>query len=732
MNRPMERREFLKVSVSGAGLVVAVSFFGGSSIAVSSGVEEKAGNAGKPWVPNAWIRITPDNVVTVLMNKSEMGQGTWTALAMVVAEELESDWKDIRVEASPVRDEYKDPVFGMQITGGSTGVRHMYDPMRRAGATAREMLIQAAASEWNVPSGECRADKGRVIHEKTGKSLTYGELCVKASQVSTPQDVPLKPRDKFRLIGKSMPRLDIPDKVDGKGVFGTDIFVPGMLYSALERPPAYGARLLSFDQQAAEKISGVQKVVTIPDGVAVVANTIEAAWKGRPALKAVWDAGSLPNLDDAALERILSEHMEKKGLVAKNVGDVEEAFKNAIHRMKAVYSIPYVAHAAIEPQNCTADVRKDACEIWCPTQFQTAVLQVAMKETGLPAEKIVIHTTHLGGGFGGKAEVKVVEEAVRISKAVGKPVKHIWSRQEDFRNDFYRPGSLHRMEAGLDREGRLVAWQHKVVVSPIMERILPWMVKDGIEPTAVDAICDMEYSPPNLSVEYVRLGLPIPVGFWRSVGNSSNPFAVESFVDELAHAAGKDPLEFRLNMLRENPRAAGVLKKVAEAGDWGKPLPAGSGRGMAQRFCFGSFAAQLAEVSVDMETGVIKIRRMVAAIDPGQVVNPDSVVAQIEGATIMGLSTALKERVSFGKGGVATSNFSDYPILTMAEVPEIEVHIITNNEKMGGIGEPGVPPVAPAVANAVFAATGIRLRSLPLSQDKLKKALANSDHSAEA
>ena len=541
MNRPMERREFLKVSLSGAGLVVAVSFFGGSSIAVSSGVEEKAGNAGKPWVPNAWIRITPDNVVTVLMNKSEMGQGTWTALAMVVAEELESDWKDIRVEASPVRDEYKDPVFGMQITGGSTGVRHMYDPMRRAGATAREMLIQAAASEWNVPSGECKADKGRVIHEKTGKSLTYGELCVKASQVSTPQDVPLKPRDKFRLIGKSMPRLDIPDKVEGKGVFGTDIFVPGMLYSALERPPAYGARLLSFDQQAAEKISGVQKVVTIPDGVAVVANTIEAAWKGRSALKAVWDAGSLPNLDDAALERILSEHMEKKGLVAKNVGDVEEALKKAAHRMKAVYLIPYVAHAA-----------------------------------------------------------------------------------------------------------------------------------------------------------------------------------------------GKDPLEFRLNMLRENPRAAGVLKKVAEAGDWGKPLPAGSGRGIAQRFCFGSFAAQLAEVSVDMETGVIKIRRMVAAIDPGQVVNPDSVVAQIEGATIMGLSTALKERVSFGKGGVATSNFSDYPILTMAEVPEIEVHIITNNEKMGGVGEPGVPPVVPAVANAVFAATGIRLRSLPLSPNMLKKALANTENSAEA
>ena len=424
--------------------------------------------------------------------------------------------------------------------------------------------------------------------------------------------------------------------------------------------------------------------------------------------------------------------MEKKGIVAKNVGDVEDALKKAVHRMKAVYLIPYVAHAPMEPQNCTADVRKDACEIWCPTQFQTAVLQVAIKETSLPAEKIVIHTTHLGGGFGGRAEVKVVEEAVRISKAVGKPVKHIWSREEDFRNDFYRPGSLHRMEAGLDWEGRLVAWQHKVVVSPIMERILPWMVKDGIEPTAVDGIWDMEYSPPNLSVEYVRLGLPIPVGFWRSVGNSSNPFAVESFVDELAHAAEKDPLEFRLNMLRENPRAAGVLKKVAEAGDWGKPLPAGSGRGIAQRFCFGSFAAQLAEVSVDMQTGVIKIRRMVAAIDPGQVVNPDSVVAQIEGATIMGLSTALKERVSFGKGGVATSNFSDYPILTMAEVPEIEVHIITNNEKMGGVGEPGVPPVVPAVANAVFAATGIRLRSLPLSPNMLKKALANTENSTGA
>ena len=721
MRDSMNRRSFLKKSFVGAGLMLAVNLSGFPPILANARKTEDE-NPTKEWAPNAWLRIHPNGIVTVLINKSEMGQGTWTGLAMVVADQLDMEWKDIRVEASPVRDEYKDPIFGMQLTGGSTGVRHMYDTMSKAGAAAREMLIAAAASEWKVPAGECVASKGAVTHPKTGRTLGYGRLCTRAANFPAPQDPPLKPREQFQFIGKSMPRLDMFDKVNGKPVFGMDVFVPGMLCSSIEKPSAYGAKLLSFDKEAAEKIPGVQKVFTILDGIAVVANTTEAAWKGCKALNAKWTPGSMPDLDDISLQRMCLEHMRKKGLTAKNIGDTHEALKKATTRMVSTYSIPYVAHAAFEPQNCTADVRADSCEIWCPTQSQTGVLNVAMKETELPADKIIIHTTMLGGGFGGKVEVKVAQEALAISKTVGKPVKHIWSRKEDFRNDCFRPGSLHMIEGGLDGQGSLIAWRHKVVVSAIMERLMPALVKDGIDPTAVDGIGNMDYSMPNLYVEYVKLDLPIPAGFWRSVGNSSNTFAVESFVDEMAHAAGKDPLEFRLNMLKQNPRAAGVLKKVADKGGWGKHASEGVGRGIAVRFCYGSYVAQMAEVSVDRKSGVIKVHRMVAAIDPGQVVNPDSVLAQIEGATIMAISVALKERISFKNGGVATSNFSDYPIMAMSEIPRIEGHIITNNDKIGGVGEPCVPPVAPAIANAVFAATGIRLRSLPLTPDKVRSA----------
>ncbi len=731
MKNSMDRRGFLKASLAGGGLILAISLSGFPSILAEAQRREDE-NSGKEWTPNAWLRISPDGVVTVLINKSEMGQGTWTGLAMVVADQLDMEWKGIRVEASPVRDEYKDPIFGMQLTGGSTGIRHMYDTMSRAGAAAREMLITAAASEWKVPVGECVANKGVVTHRKTGKTLSYGWLCSQAANVPVPQEPSLKPREQFQFIGKTMPRLDMFDKVNGKPVFGMDVSVPGMLCSCIERSSAYGGKLVSFDKEAAEKVPGVQKVFTVPEGIAVVATTIEAAWKGRKALNAKWDSGFMPDLDDISLERMFLDHMRKKGLVAKDEGNTQQALKKASKRMVSEYSIPYLAHAAFEPQNCTADVKADACEIWIPTQSQTGVLNVAMKETGLPANKIIIHTTMLGGGFGGKVEVKVAQEALVISRIVGKPVKHIWSREEDFHNDCFRPGSLHMIEGGLDGQGGLIAWRHKVVVSSIMERLMPALVKDGIDPTAVDGIANMDYSMPNLHVDYVRLDLPIPAGFWRSVGNSSNTFAVESFVDEMAHAAGKDPLEFRLNMLKENPRAAGVLKKVADKGGWGKPGPKGFGRGIAVRFCYGSYVAQLAEVSVDKENGVIKVHRMVSAIDPGQVVNTDSVVAQIEGATIMAISVALKERISFKNGGVATSSFNDYPMLTMSEIPRIEGHIITNNDKIGGVGEPCVPPVAPAIANAVFAATGIRVRSLPLGPNIVKKALANTDNRAEA
>lgn len=720
MSASIDRREFLRMTLTGTGLILAIGAGGIQSVAMAQSPER---GSGTPWIPNAWLRISPDNVVTLLSNKSEMGQGTWTGLAMVAADELEADWSNMRVLASPAADVYKDPGFGLQLTAGSSGIKNMYDIIRKAGASAREMLITAAAETWHARPGDCSAHKGRVMHAKSGKSLTYGELCLKASTIPVPSDPPLKRSDQFRFIGKSMPRLDTEPKVNGEGVFGIDVFVPGMLYSALERPPVYGAKLLSFDKAAAEKVPGVQSVIALAAGVAVTATTLESAWKGKAALEAKWDSGSTPHLDDEVLGQILADHMRKDGVVAKNVGNTGEALNKSSRRVQAMYALPYLAHAQIEPQNCTADVRKDACEIWCPTQFQTGVLEVAQRITGFGPEKITVHTTQLGGGFGGKGELTVVEEAVTISKAVGKPVKHVWSREEDFKNDFYRPGSLHSIEASLDDRGHLDAWKHKVVVSSIFERFMPAMVKNGIDPTAVDGIATTQYAIPNLHVEYVRLDVPIPAGFWRSVGDSSNVFAMESFVDEMAHAAKKDPLTFRLDMLTEDPRAVALLKKIAEAGNWGKPLPKGSGRGIAQRFCFGSYAAHLAEVSVDRATGVIKVNRVVAAIDCGQAVNPDSVIAQMEGAVVMGISAALKETVSFDKGGVATANFSDYPLLAMSEVPEIEVLLVANGDKIGGIGEPGIPSVAPAIANAVFAAVGVRLRSLPLSPGSVKKAL---------
>ena len=720
MSAPMDRREFLRMTLTGTGLILAVGAGGIQSVALAQSPEP---GSGTPWTPNAWLQITPDNMVTLLSNKSEMGQGTWTGLAMVAADELEAEWSNIRVHASPVADVYKDPGFGLQLTAGSTGIKHMYDIIRKAGASAREMLISAAAETWNARPGDCSAHKGRVIHAKSGKSMTYGELCAKAATIPVPADPPLKRSDQFRFIGKAMPRLDIEPKINGEGVFGIDVFVPGMLYSAVERPSVFGAKLVSFDKAAAEKVPGVQSVIVLSPGVAVTATSLEAAWKGKSALEAKWDSGSNPDLNDEALGQIMSDNMRKKGLVAKNVGNAEAALNKSSRRVQALYAVPYLAHAQIEPQNCTVDVRKDACEIWCPTQYQTGVLQVAERITGFPPEKITIHTTQIGGGFGGKGELTVVEEALMISQAVGKPVKHVWSREEDFKNDFYRPGSLHSVEGCLDDRGRLDAWQHKVVVSPIFERFMPQMVKNGVDPTAVESLADMQYPVPNLHVEYVRMVTPIPTGFWRSVGDGANVFAVECFIDEMAHAAKKDPLELRLDLLKDDPRATALLKKVAEAGGWEKPLPEGSGRGIAQRFCFGSYVAHLAEVSVDRGTGMIKVNRMVAAIDCGQVVNPDSVVAQIEGAAVMGISAALKESVSFAKGGVATSNFSDYPLLTMSEVPDINVLVVANGDKMGGIGEPGIPPVAPAIANAVFAATGVRLRSLPLSPGLVKKAL---------
>jgi isoquinoline 1-oxidoreductase beta subunit len=718
MNPSITRRQFLKKSLAGAGMTIAISINPlGSNIVSSQEVKKDL------FSPNIWVRITPDNIVTIVVNKSEMGQGVYTSLPMILADELEADWKQIRIKSAPAGDKYKDPAWGMQMTGGSTSVRHMMEPLREAGAAAREMLLAAAAQTWGVPQSECEARQGRVRHKKTDRTMTYGQLCEKASKLPIPQNPPLKQDNQFRFIGTPMARLDVPDKVNGSAIFGTDIFVPGMLYAAVARPPAYGAKLLSYDQEAAEKVSDVYKVVQIDRGLAVSGSTLDAAWKGKKALNVKWDKGSHPDLNNATLEKSFIQHLDQQGVIARNEGNVKNALSRAAKKIRATYVLPYLAHVTMEPMDCTAHVLGDRCDIWVPTQNQSGVLQVAAKITGLKPELINVYTTYLGGGFGRRSETDVVEEALQISKALGKPVKLLWTREEDIQNDFYRPGNWCKIEGGIDKNGSLKAWSHKIVVPSIFARVFPEMMKSGVDPAAVEGIANMEYEVPNLYVEYVRIDNPIPVGFWRSVGSSHNAFTVESFLDELAHAAKKDPLEFRLNLLKNHPRSRRVLEVAAEKSGWGKPLKKGRSLGIAYHFSFGSHVAQVAEVSVNKKDGTIKVHKVVCAVDCGPVVNPAIITAQMNSGIIMGLSAALKEKVDFNHGGVETANFYNYNEFRMSEIPMIDVHIVKSKEEIGGIGEPGLPPIAPAVANAVFKAAGIRLRRLPMTPENVMETI---------
>lgn len=676
----------------------------------------------KAFCPNVWLRITPDNIVTVMVSKSEMGQGVSTSLPMIVADELEADWKQVRFKMVPAREEYKDPVWDMQTTGGSTSVRHMFLPLRKAGAAAREMLITAAARIWGVPTGECEAYRGTVRHRKSGRSLTYGQLSQRAVGLPVPPDPPLKGESRFRLIGTSLPRLDVREKVDGSAVFGIDVFMPDMLYAAVARPPAYGAKAISYDKDAAERVRGVREVVELNAGIGVCADTLDAAWKGRDALAVRWNRGEHPDMNSETLERIFAQHLDKAGITARNVGNEERAMRQATKKMRATYILPYLSHATMEPMNCTAHVRHDRCEIWAPTQDQSGARETATRMTGLRPQQIHVHTPYLGGGFGRRLESDFVEEAVQLSKAAKRPIKLIWTREGDVQNDFYRPATCSKIEGGIDGKGRLIAWNHKLVAPSIFSRVYPQMVRNGIDPAAVEGAADMKYEIPNIHLEYVRVDLPVPVGFWRSVGHSHNAFAVESFVDELAHASGKDPLEFRLGLLRNHPRSRRVLEVAAEKAGWGGPLKKGHGRGIAQHFSFGSYVAHVAEVSVDEKDAAVKVHRITCAVDCGPVINPNIITAQLQGGIIFGLSAALKERVSFAHGGVESANFHNYEILSMSQTPEIEVHLVESRAKLGGIGEPGVPPVAPSVANAVFAAAGIRVRRLPMKPEVVMEA----------
>jgi isoquinoline 1-oxidoreductase subunit beta len=718
MSRRVTRREFLKESLACAGLTIAVSMtpFGYKIFAMGRGEKEI------PFRPNAWLQITPDNRIIVFVNKSEMGQGIYTSLPMIVAEELDADWKQIRMESAPARDKYKDPVWGRQGTGGSTSIRHMHDTLRQAGAAARGMLLKAAAQTWKIAESDCETSSGSVHNKKDGRSLTYGALSQKAAKLEVPQHPKVKTGND-KIVGTPVKRVDIPVKVNGTAVFGMDVEVKGMLYGTVERPPAYGAKVISYDEKASGKIPGVRSVVPISRGIAVCADTIGAAWKGKKALKTAWSKGVRPAMATGTLESEFLSYLNKKGLIARDDGDVTGTLKNAAKKVESVYLLPYLSHVNMEPMNCTAFVRKDACDVWVPTQNQTGVWELAQKITGLKPDQINVHTTYLGTGFGRRAETDFAEESLEISKATGKPVKVIWTREEDMQHDFYRPCNACRIEGGIDDKGDLIVWSHKVVVPSIFARAMPGAIKNNIDPAAVEGIENTPYEIPNIKVEYVRIETPVPVGFWRSVGNSHNGFTMESFMDEMAHAAGRDPLEFRLSLLKHNPRPRRLLETVAEKAGWGKPPKEGQALGIAQHFAFGSYVAQVAEVSVDKQNGRIKVHRVVCAVDCGNVINPDTVKAQMEGAIIMGLSAALKEKVEFSDGGVKSENFNDYQLLRIHEVPEIDVHIVISNDKLGGIGEPGLPPAAPAVANAVFRASGARIRHLPMKPETVMSAL---------
>jgi isoquinoline 1-oxidoreductase beta subunit len=637
MKTSITRRQFLKMS-AGTGLAIAVAATPSGFRLLSAAEMETAGPSFRPSV---WLEVLPDNIVIITVNKSEMGQGVYTSMPMIVADELDADWKNVRMEPAPAGDAYKDPAWGMQSTGGSSSIRHMYEPLRLAGAAAREMLLQAASREWKAPLTECASSLGTVRHIKSNRMFTYGQLADQAARLDVPQKPTLKKEDQFRYIGKEVPRLDMREKVNGSARFGIDTFVPDMLYAAIARPPAYGAQIGSSDTAAAHAVPGVRNVVAIASGIAVCAETIDAAWKGRDALKASWQNGRYPDMSTETLEKEFLAKLNDKGMVARNDGNVAAALEHAAKKIDVVYTLPYLSHATMEPMNCAAHVRKDGCDVWVPTQNQTGVQKLAMKLTGLKSEQVHVHTAFLGGGYGRRFETDVVEEALGLSIAMEKPVKLVWKREEDMRNDFYRPSNCTAIQGAIDAEGRATAWSHTIVCPSIFARVFPDRVKKGIDPAAVEGLENMEYEIPNLSVKYIQIDTPVPVGFWRSVGSSHNAFTVESFVDELAHAANKDPLEFRLGLLKKHPRAKRVLEVAAEKAGWGKPLSKGQARGIAYHLSFESYVAEVAEISVDKKTGAITVHKVTCAVDCGTVVNPAIVQAQMMGGLTMGLSAAL-------------------------------------------------------------------------------------------
>ncbi len=737
-----KRRQLLKAgAVGGGGLLFGFSLFGCTKQGGAPANDrkeppsEKAVGQASTAMTNeqpglahdAFIRIDREGLVTLIIHKVEMGQGTFTSLPQLLAEELGADLSKVRLEQAPANNSlYADALLGGQVTGGSTSIRATYKPLREAGAKVRTVLVQAAAKNWNVEPGDLKVVGGTIRHEASNRQVHFGEVAEAASKLSFPAEVKLKDPAQFTLVGKAVKRLDSPAKVNGSAQFGIDARLPNMGIAAVAASPVLGGKVAAVDEQKAMAVKGVRQVLRIEGAVAVVADHFWAAKQGLLAAAPRFDDGANANVSTAGIVADMMKVSQNTGAIAADKGDALKALDAGPgRRIDVIYEVPFLAHATMEPMNCTVDLKADGCDIWVGTQVPALAQGAAAKITGLPLEKVRVHNHYIGGGFGRRLEVDNVIQAVEFAKLAKGPIKIVWTREEDIQHDMYRPYYVDRMSARIDDKGMPVAWFHRVTGSSIMSRFAPPMVKNGVDPDAVEGAADIQYSIPAIRVEYVRHEPPgLATAFWRGVGPTHNVFVVESFIDELAYASKTDPVAFRRALLQKSPRTLAVLNLAAEKAGWGKPLKpiAGRklGRGVSTQFAFGSYMAQVAEVSVGPD-GDVRVHRVVCAVDCGQNVNPDTIVAQMEGGIVFGASAALWDEVTVEKGRVQQSNFSDYRVMRMPESPAVEVYIVNSHDDPGGIGEPGTAGIAPALANAVFAATGKRVRKLPIGE-QLRKA----------
>lgn len=702
IDKGIERRGFLKITAGAAGGLLI-----GFALPARSGAQFGPPRGGGAVTPNAFIRIGADDTVTLIIHKPENGQGTETSLAMILAEELECDWSKVRTEFAPINA----ALYGgaLQGTFGSTAVRTTYEPLRRTGAAARQMLVQAAAARWGIDAAQCRAANGTVVNLTTNARLSYGSLADAAAKLPVPATIALKDPAQFRLIGTPVKRLDTPAKVTGRAVYGIDVDLPGMRHAVVARCPVFGGTVARFDAAKARAVPGVIDVLETPQGVAVVASNTWAAFQGRRALVVEFDEGPAASLTSAGISELFASLLQKPGAVARNDGDAAAVLAAAAKQIEATYEAPYLAHARMEPHACVARVAAGECEVWTGTQIPGQAHSTAVQASGLPADKVRVHTTYMGGSFGSRGGGPFVAEAVEVAKRTGLPIKLTYSREDELQHDLYRPASTVRLAGGVGADGWPVAWTARIACPT-------WMgLRNGVARESVEGIAD--YDIPNVRVEYHDPGIAIPTGYWRSVGLSQNAFFAESFLDELAAAGGKDPVEVRRRLHAKSPRLVGVLNAAAERAGWGSPLPAGRFRGVAAVAGFGSYNAQVAEVSIAQ--GRLRVHKVVCVVDCGRVVNPSGAAQQLEGGLVYGLSAALRGQITIDRGRVKEQNFNQYQPLRMSEMPQVEVHIVPSTSAPGGIGEVATPAIAPAVANAIFAATGKRIRRLPFSLENL-------------